>query len=69
MPLVGPCNQKLLRNVSLLVESKRPMGQSFKAYACQTLHEKINYLGGHDKGEKNIPMCTNVCVLCLVFYF
>lgn len=67
MPLVGPCNQKLLRNLRLLVESRRLMGQSFKAYACQVLHEKLNYLRGHDKGEKNVHKCTNVYVLCFTF--
>jgi hypothetical protein len=35
------------------------MGQSFKTYACQALHEKFNYLKGHDKGKKmstSVPM-------------
>jgi hypothetical protein len=67
VPLVGPCNQKLFRNVSLLVETRRLTCQSFKAYACQALHEKFNYLGGHDKGEKNVRKCTNVYVLCFTF--
>jgi hypothetical protein len=45
------------------------MGQSFKVHACQALHEKLNYLKGHDKGEKNVHKCTNVYVLCFTFEF